>query len=89
MHTESLTCCTIQTTIITHLDLNSSIPTMLINFFIKNCAGILLHIFKGVVTKVHENHDCEHALRIKRNTELYRDWILPKLRYVVCLSDYI
>jgi hypothetical protein len=59
---------------------NCPLPTALLNFVIKNLAGVVLYYFQKQVVKVAKDHSCEHANRIRNNKDFYSRWLLPKLR---------
>jgi hypothetical protein len=55
----------------------------------KNMAGVLLYWFQRQTLKVAKDHNCNHAQRIRQQTEFYRDWLLPKVRYVEIMRFYL
>jgi hypothetical protein len=67
---------------IIQLDPKAPLPQIALNFLIKNLAGSLLYFFQQQVIKVCKDSNTIHAQRIRSNTAFYRDWVLPKLRYV-------
>jgi len=70
-----------KTKIVSRVDMNAPLPHTLINFLIRNLAGIMLYVLQQQVIKVANHYDCEHAQRIRADTEFYRDWLLPKFRH--------
>jgi hypothetical protein len=69
-----------KTSVIAHLDLKMHLPQAMINFLIKNLAGIILYKFQCQVIKVQKNSNSDHAKRIRQDVEFYRDWLLPKIK---------
>lgn len=69
-----------QTTILANVDLKLPyINSSLINFVIRNVAGIILSLFQSQAKYVHQHPDCTHSHRIRENQEFYKDWVLKKL----------
>jgi hypothetical protein len=60
-----------------------NLPQVLLNFVIKNLAGVILYFFQKQVMKVAANPDCAHGVRIRQNREFYEQWLLPKIRWVI------
>eukprot|EP01034_Spumella_vulgaris_P034195 gene34196-42163_t len=77
-----------KTSIIAHIDPNTALPQTIINFLMKNLAGIFLHIYQKQVSKVHANPSCIHAERIRSNHGFYSQWLLPKLRNLCDLKGW-
>jgi hypothetical protein len=72
-------------TLIYTIDPRASIPQFLLNFAIKNLAGILLYVLQTQAAKVHTDQDCKHAIRMRESTAFYGNWLLPKFRdYCAC-----
>lgn len=71
-----------KTVIIAHVNPNAPLPQSLLNYVIKNIAGVLLYLFQKQVIKISKDHHCHHSERIRSNTAFYTNWLLPKLRYV-------
>lgn len=69
-----------KTTIIAEVNPHAPLPQAMLNFFIKNLAGVLLYFFQKQAMKVSQDPNCAHAHRIRENREFYEDWVLPKLR---------
>lgn len=68
--------------IICRVDLNAPLPHTLINFLIRKLAGVILYMIQRQTVKVQHDDQCNHAQRIRSNHAFYRDWLLPKLRYL-------
>lgn len=83
-----LTSTSAKTTIIAEVNPNTPLPQYLLNFFIKNLAGVLLYFFQKQVIKVSKDPNCTHAHRIRENTDFYRNWMLPKLRNICALKGW-
>ena len=62
------------------LDLRAHLPQVVINFLIKNLAGLFLSLLKSQVRKVAASEDNPHKRAIRSNAAFYRDWLLPKLQ---------
>mmetsp|Transcript_26097 Transcript_26097/g.28462 ORF Transcript_26097/g.28462 Transcript_26097/m.28462 type:complete len:217 (-) Transcript_26097:152-802(-) len=69
-----------QNIFIIHVDPNTRLPQTIINFVMRNLAGVLLYLFTKQAIKASKDPNCSHAQRIREDTEFYRDWLLPKLR---------
>lgn len=69
-----------KTTIIAEVNPRAPLPQSMLNFFIKNLAGVLLYFFQKQALKVSKDPQCPHACRIRENEEFYQGWVLPKLR---------
>ena len=67
------------------MDPNTRLPHTIINFVMRNLAGVLLYLISRQSVKASKDHNCSHAKRIREDTAFYRDWLLPKIRY----CDYI
>src|SRR3546814_423252 len=68
-----------KTTIIVNVDPNTPLPKSLVNFAMRNMAGVLLHCLQKQAHKVLTNPDSEHAHRIREEHAVYTLWLLPKL----------
>lgn len=69
-----------QTKIICHVDPQVFLPQVILNFIIKNFAGVFLYLFQQQALEVSKHPDCEHAKRIRENRMFYNDWVLHKLQ---------
>eukprot|EP01039_Chlorochromonas_danica_P001567 gene1567-1712_t len=86
--TEVLTPTSAKTVIVADVNPRCPLPQALLNFVIKNLAGVVLYFFRKQVMKVHKDHSCEHAHRIRENKEFYSGWVLPKLRAFCTLRGW-
>lgn len=68
-----------KTTIIVNVDPNTPLPRSLVNFVMRNVAGVLLHCIQKQAQKVLMNPNSEHAHRIREEHPVYVLWLLPKL----------
>lgn len=66
--------------IISKVDLKAPLPQSLINFLIRNLAGIILYLLQQQSLKVQNNIDCTHAKRIIEDVQFYKNWLLPKFK---------
>ena len=57
------------------------LPQTLINFVIKNIAGVGLYLFQQKSLKVSQNPNCSHSQQIRENQGFYIQWLYPKLWY--------
>lgn len=71
---------TAKTIITARVDLHALLPQNIINFLVRNIAGIGLYVFQQQALKVSREIDCIHNERIREDKEFYMDWILPKLK---------
>lgn len=82
-------------TIIARIDPNCGrlVPQWVLNFFIKNLAGVGLHVFQKQVQKVAKRNKLSHGERekkaykgtagkesLEKNRYFYTEWLLPKIR---------
>lgn len=74
----------IKTCIMAQVDPKVALPQVLINFVMKNMAGVFLYLLEKQAMKVHRNPDSEgdkdHAHRMRSNPDFYINWVLPKWR---------
>ena len=70
---------TAKSIIVAHIDPHVALPQALLNFVIKNVAGILLVLFQRQAASVAGNPQCKHALKIRENRAFYESWLLPKI----------
>lgn len=78
--TEVLSPTSAKTVIVADINPNCPLPASLLNFVIRKLAGLVLHWFQKQVIKVSQDHNCEHAHRIRENKDFYSRWLLPRLR---------
>lgn len=77
-----------RTKIICNIDPRIYLPQLMINFIMKNLAGVFLYLFQQQALKVSKNPDCEHAKRIRENRVFYKDWVLRKLNSYCALNGW-
>lgn len=82
---EPLATTSVRTTITATVNPNTILPTMVVNFIIRNLAGMFLYVFQNQVKKVLKTpfKKCPHKQRIVSNKDFYHDWILPKLKVYI------
>ena len=72
---------TAKITMVTRIDPKVALPQTLLNFVIKNVAGILLVLFQRQAASVASNPQCKHAMKIRQDRAFYESWLLPKIRH--------
>jgi len=77
---EPLSPISVRNVLILTLDLKAHLPHVVINFLIKNLAGLFLHLLKSQVKKVAATEDNLHKQAIRANPAFYKDWLLPKIK---------
>ena len=68
-----------KTSIICTVDLKVMLPNFIINFVIRNLAGVLLYVIQNQANHMTKNLNCKHSKRIRENKDFYLNWLLPKL----------
>jgi len=71
---------TAKTIIVAHVDPKVALPQSLINFVMRNMAGILLNVFQRQVQYVAAHPRCLHADKVRENRGFYEEWLLPKVQ---------
>jgi hypothetical protein len=71
---------TAKTIIVAQIDPKVPLPKQLVNFVMKNVAGVLLHMFQRQAAAVAKDPECKHAVKIRQNRSFYEEWLLPKIR---------
>jgi len=71
---------TARTTIIANIDPRTALPQVLINFVMKQMAGVLLHLLQNQAKVVARDPFCPHAVKIRQDTWFYRDWLVPRFQ---------
>ena len=83
--------------IIAQIDPQCSLPQWLLNFLIKNLAGVVLNCYTQQARKAYEYNQlsaidraaksclntttCSSPASIEKNKEWYKEWLLPKLKH--------
>jgi hypothetical protein len=65
---------------IVHVNPNTVLPQAIINFCMKNLAGVLLYLYQRTAMKIAKDPNTSHAHRIREDKEFYCEWLLPKIR---------
>ena len=76
---EVLTPHSAKTKIVCTVDPKVSVPRAVVNFAIKNLAGILLYLLQSQAAFIRDHPECPHAQRISENKAFYKEWLLPKI----------
>jgi hypothetical protein len=77
-----------KTVIITRIHPRMILPQFVINFLIRNLAGIFLYLFQQKVIKVSKDPSCPHGRRIVEDKKFYRDWLFRKLEVYCKLKGW-
>ena len=75
-------------TLIYTVDPRANIPQFVLNFAIKNLAGMLLYLLQTQADKIRTDMECRHAVRMRENSAFYHDWLLPKFRDYCALRQW-
>lgn len=68
-----------RSTIFVEVNLNAHLPDSMVNYIVKNLAGVVLYLFQQEVLKAQKDPDCVYQHRIREDKEFYGEWVLPKL----------
>ena len=68
-----------KTVILAQVDPKAPLPAILLNFIIRNIAGLLLYYFQQKVLSVSKDPNCSHNVRMIENKEFYIDWVYKKI----------
>jgi hypothetical protein len=60
-----------KTVILAQVDPKAPLPSTLLNFIIRNIAGLLLYFFQQKVLAVSNDPNCSHNVRMIENKEFY------------------
>lgn len=69
-----------KTIVIVEIEPNIHLPQVLLNFVIRNLAGMFLYLVQRQAIKTSQDANCPHNQRIRENKAFYQDWLLPKLQ---------
>jgi hypothetical protein len=61
-------------TMIATMDLNSPLPKSVVNFLMRNVAGVLLYALQEQAKKTMADPTCMYGQRIRENKEFYTNW---------------
>jgi hypothetical protein len=65
--------------LIATIEPNAPLPKMIVNFIIRNIAGLILYLLQQQAQKIIDDPSSIYRVRIKEKNEFYRDWVLRKL----------
>ncbi len=89
---EPITPTSVKTTIIATMEPNLVLPQFLINFIIKNIAGLFLYFFTNQVKKIVNINPagppCQYKDKVQKNPAFYCDWIVPKLKHFMEIKGW-
>jgi hypothetical protein len=69
-----------KTVILAQVDPKAPLPSTLLNFIIRNIAGLLLYFFQQKVLAVSNDPNCSHNVRMIENKEFYINWVYEKVK---------
>ena len=70
----------VETCFIACLDPHAALPRTIVNFVIRNIAGLFLYYFEKQVHKVGKTQDCPYKTKVQNSPEFYQEWLTPKLK---------
>ncbi len=89
---EPISSTSVKTTIISTLEPNLVLPQFLLNFIIKNIAGLFLYFFTSQVKKIvgakAAAQSCPFKEKVMKNPSFYCDWIVPKLKQLMATKGW-
>ena len=75
-------------TIIMKVDLRCPLPQPIVNFFVRNLAGMILHSLQKQATKIISDPFSKHGQRIRDDKEFYTEWLLKKLQQFCAFKNW-